>query len=223
MDVVKRNVEDVGGTVVITSDPGRGMTTTLKIPLTMAIMDGMEVSVGSSIFTIPIQNIRQSFKVNDSDLIHDASGGELFKCMGSFYPVIRMRDRYQLEGGCSQISDGILIWLESGELSYCLFVDELLGEQQVVVKPLPSYLSRFNIKQSGIAGCTILGMAISASSWISPTFTPPPDPFLLEEVCQLWHKTLYFCPQGWRRHLPPPLTPRRKNIFSFCPISSCLE
>lgn len=75
MDVVKRNVEDVGGTVVITSDPGRGMTTTLKIPLTMAIMDGMEVSVGSSIFTIPIQNIRQSFKVNDSDLIHDASGG----------------------------------------------------------------------------------------------------------------------------------------------------
>ncbi len=106
MDVVKRNVEDVGGTVVITSDPGRGMTTTLKIPLTMAIMDGMEVSVGSSIFTIPIQNIRQSFKVNDSDLIHDASGGELFKCMGSFYPVIRMRDRYQLEGGCSQISDG---------------------------------------------------------------------------------------------------------------------
>ena len=157
MDVVKRNVEDVGGTVVITSDPGRGMTTTLKIPLTMAIMDGMEVSVGSSIFTIPIQNIRQSFKVNDSDLIHDASGGELFKCMGSFYPVIRMRDRYQLEGGCSQISDGILIWLESGELSYCLFVDELLGEQQVVVKPLPSYLNRFNIKASGIAGCTILG------------------------------------------------------------------
>ena len=173
MDVVKRNVEDVGGTVVITSDPGRGMTTTLKIPLTMAIMDGMEVSVGSSIFTIPIQNIRQSFKVNDSDLIHDASGGELFKCMGSFYPVIRMRDRYQLGGGCSQISDGILIWLESGELSYCLFVDELLGEQQVVVKPLPSYLSRFNIKQSGIAGCTILGDGnISIILDISNLYTP---------------------------------------------------
>ena len=173
MDVVKRNVEDVGGTVVITSDPGRGMTTTLKIPLTMAIMDGMEVSVGSSIFTIPIQNIRQSFKVNDSDLIHDASGGELFKCMGSFYPVIRMRDRYQLEGGCSQISDGILIWLESGELSYCLFVDELLGEQQVVVKPLPSYFSRFNIKQSGIAGCTILGDGnISIILDISNLYTP---------------------------------------------------
>jgi len=68
-----------------------------------------------------------------------------------------MRDRYQLEGGCSQISDGILIWLESGELSYCLFVDELLGEQQIVVKPLPSYINNFNVKNYGIMGCSILG------------------------------------------------------------------
>ena len=157
MDVVKKNVEDVGGTVILSSEPGKGMTTTLKIPLTMAIMDGMEVSVGSSIFTIPIHNIRQSFKVSQADLIHDASGGELFKCMGSFYPVLRMRDRYQLQEGRTEIGDGILIWLESGDLSYCLFVDELLGEQQVVVKPLPAYLSKFNIKGSGIAGCTILG------------------------------------------------------------------
>ena len=157
MDVVKKNVEEVGGTVSITSEPGKGMTTTLKIPLTMAIMDGMEVSVGGSIFTIPIHNIRQSFKISEGDLVRDASGGEMFKCMGSFYPVIRMRDLYQMEGGVTRIDDGILIWLEAGEHSYCLFVDELLGEQQVVVKPLPSYLNRFNIKASGIAGCTILG------------------------------------------------------------------
>ncbi len=157
MDVVKKNVEEVGGTVSIASEPGKGMTTTLKIPLTMAIMDGMEVSVGGSIFTIPIHNIRQSFKITDSDLIRDAAGGEMFKCMGSFYPVIRMRDLYHMEGGVSRIEDGILIWLDSGEHSYCLFVDELLGEQQVVVKPLPAYLNRFNIKASGIAGCTILG------------------------------------------------------------------
>lgn len=157
MDVVKRNVEEVGGNVTITSEPGQGMTTTLKIPLTMAIMDGMEVSVGGSIFTIPIHNIRQSFKISDSDLIRDAAGGEMFKCMGSFYPVIRMKDLYQMESGVTNIDDGILIWVDAGEHSYCLFVDELLGEQQVVVKPLPSYLNRFNIKASGIAGCTILG------------------------------------------------------------------
>ena len=157
MDVVKKNVEEIGGTVTITSEPGQGMTTTLKIPLTMAIMDGMEVSVGGSIFTIPIHNIRQSFKISSSDLVRDAAGGEMFKCLGSFYPVIRMRDLYQMDGGATEIEDGILIWLESGEHSYCLFVDELLGEQQVVVKPLPAYLNRFNIKASGIAGCTILG------------------------------------------------------------------
>ena len=157
MDVVKKNVEEVGGSVTITSEPGLGMTTTLKIPLTMAIMDGMEVAVGSSIFTIPIHNIRQSFRISDEDIIRDASGGEMFKCMGNFYPVLRMRELYQIEGGRTNASEGILIWLESGELSYCLFVDELLGEQQVVVKPLPAFLNRFNIKGSGIAGCTILG------------------------------------------------------------------
>lgn len=157
MDVVKKNVEEVGGTVSITSEPGQGMTTTLKIPLTMAIMDGMEVSVGGSIFTIPIHNIRQSFKITPEDLIQDASGGELFRCMGSFYPVIRMRDLYHMNSGCTDIQDGILIWLDAGDLSYCLFVDNLLGEQKVVVKPLPAYLNRFNIKASGIAGCTILG------------------------------------------------------------------
>ena len=157
MDVVKKNVEEVGGTVSITSEPGQGMTTTLKIPLTMAIMDGMEVSVGGSIFTIPIHNIRQSFKISREDLVQDASGGELFRCMGSFYPVIRMRDLYQMDSGCTDIQDGILIWLDAGDLSYCLFVDSLLGEQKVVVKPLPAYLNRFNIKASGIAGCTILG------------------------------------------------------------------
>ena len=157
MDVVKRNVEEVGGTVFITSEPGKGMTTTLKIPLTMAIMDGMEVSVGGSIFTIPIHNIRQSFKISDSDLIRDAAGGEMFKCMGNFYPVIRMKDLYQMDSGATRIEDGILIWVDAWEHSYCLFVDELLGEQQVVVKPLPSYLNRFNIKSSGISGCTILG------------------------------------------------------------------
>lgn len=157
MDVVKKNVEEVGGTVFITSEPGQGMTTTLKIPLTMAIMDGMEVSVGGSVFTIPILNIRQSFRITENDLIRDAAGGEMFKCMGNFYPVIRMRDLYRMDAGVTCIDEGILIWLEAGDHSYCLFVDELLGEQQVVVKPLPSYLNRFNIKSSGIAGCTILG------------------------------------------------------------------
>ncbi len=157
MDVVKKNVEDVGGTVFITSEPGKGMTTTLKIPLTMAIMDGMEVSVGNSIFTIPINNIRQSFKVSSQEIVHDATRGEMIKLMDHFYPILRVKDHYNLEWGADDMQDGILMWVESGDTSYCLFVDELIGEHQVVVKPLPSYVNAFGIKTHGIAGCTILG------------------------------------------------------------------
>ncbi len=157
MDVVKKNIEEVGGTVTITSEEGLGMTTTLKIPLTMAIMDGMEVSVGDSIFTIPINNIRQSFKVTAGEVIYDSANHEVISCLNNFYPIIRAKDLYQLQKGHDNIEDGILLWLESGECSYCLFVDELLGEQQVVVKQLPSYVNSYNIKQYGINGCTLLG------------------------------------------------------------------
>ena len=157
MDVVKKNVADVGGTVSISSEWGKGMTTTLKIPLTMAIMDGMEVSVGGSIFTIPINNIRSSVKVSDAEVIHDPARGEMVKFLDSFYPIIRAKDVFQMEQGCDNIEEGILMWVEAGERSYCLFVDELLGEQQIVVKPLPNFVNNFGIKNYGITGCSILG------------------------------------------------------------------
>jgi two-component system chemotaxis sensor kinase CheA len=157
MDVVKKNVEAVGGTVTVTSELGKGMCTTLKIPLTMAIVDGMEIAVGKSVFTIPIANIRQSFKVKNEDVIYDTEGNEIIKCMNQFYPIIRIHTLYNIDTKITNIEDGILVWVESGDKSYCLFVDDLLGEQQVVVKPLPVYLNSFNIKNSGICGCTILG------------------------------------------------------------------
>lgn len=157
MDVVKKNVEQVGGLVSISSEPGKGMKTTLKIPLTLAIVDGMEISVGESIFTIPIMNIRQSLKVSSDQIIQDASNGEVIRIRDEFYPVFRLYEMYNIPTNVTNIEDGILIWVESAGESYCLFVDELAGEQQVVVKPLPAYLSSFNMKNAGIAGCTILG------------------------------------------------------------------
>lgn len=157
MDVVKKNVEAVGGVISITSELGKGSCTTLKIPLTLAIVDGMEISVGDSIFTIPIANIRQSFKASKDEIILDAHGNEIIKCMNDFYPIVRVHSLYNIDTEITNLEDGILIWVEASDKSYCLFVDELLGEQQVVVKPLPAYLSNFNIKDSGISGCTILG------------------------------------------------------------------
>jgi len=81
----------------------------------------------------------------------------MIKCMDEFFPIVRIHDMFNMEEGYTNIEDGILIWVEASDKSYCMFVDQLLGEQQVVVKPLPSYLNNFNIKHSGISGCTILG------------------------------------------------------------------
>ena len=157
MDVVKRSVEELGGSVTLSSELGKGMTTTLKIPLTMAIMDGMEVSVGDAIFTVPIQNIRQSFKVSNKDILHDTVNGEIIKVMENYYPIIRAKELYSLPGGVDNIEDGILLWLENGDTSYCLLVDELMGQQKIVVKPMPPYVNNFDIKEHGIMGCSILG------------------------------------------------------------------
>lgn len=157
MDVVRKNIESVGGNISIASELGVGTTTTLKIPLTMAIVDGMEIAVGESIFTIPIAHIRQSFKAKSSEIIYDSKQNELIKCMDDFYPIVRLHNIYGIENAITHLDDGILIWVEAGDKSCCLFVDELLGEQQVVVKPLPPYINDFGIKDYGISGCTILG------------------------------------------------------------------
>ena len=157
MDVVKKNLESVGGTISISSEIGKGSTFTMKIPLTLAIMDGMKVNVGESIFTIPIVNIRQSFKVDDAEVVFDENGNEMVKRMDVFYPIIRLNNFYGIEGKYMDLADGVLIWVEANDKSCCLFVDDLIGEQQVVVKPLPAYFNAYDLKSSGINGCSILG------------------------------------------------------------------
>lgn len=157
MDVVRKNIEALGGSVSMNGELGEGTTTLLKIPLTLAIVAGMETAVGESTFTIPINNIRQSFKISADEVIRSVDGKEMIKRMDEFFPIVRLHELYQIDSRYKNLEDGILIWVESGDRGYCLFVDELIGEQQVVVKPLPSYLNNYNIKNSGIAGCTIMG------------------------------------------------------------------
>ncbi len=157
MDVVKKNIESVGGTFSIDSELGAGTTVTMRIPLTLAIMDGMKVTVGKSIFTIPIANIRQSLKVTSDQVIYDDYGNEMMELMGAFYPIIRLHRFFSLETDITNLDEGILMWVEANDHSYCIFVDQLIGEQQVVVKPFPTYLNSFDLKNYGINGCTILG------------------------------------------------------------------
>ncbi|MFA9380526.1 MAG: chemotaxis protein CheA, partial [Acetanaerobacterium sp.] len=157
MDVVKKNIEKVGGSISIESKLGKGTTFNLKIPLTLAIVDGMEISVGGSIMTIPITSIRESFKIAAKQIIKDVNGNEMVMIRGECYPVVRLYEAFGIETAVQSILDGIIVLVETEDKAVCLLADQLIGEQQVVVKPLPSYLNKFSVKECGIAGCTILG------------------------------------------------------------------
>lgn len=136
---------------------GKGSTTTLKIPLTMAIVDGMEVSIGGYLYTIPLAHIKQSFKASENDIILDPSGHEMIRCMDDFYPVIRAGELYNIPDACTTIDEGILIWIESTDHSFCLLVDSLLGEHQIVAQTAAFLSAAVPYQGYGITGCTILG------------------------------------------------------------------
>ncbi|KNY25953.1 chemotaxis protein CheA [Pseudobacteroides cellulosolvens] len=156
MDVVKRNIELVGGTVLIDSTEGIGSTITLKLPLTLAIIDGMNVKVGSSCYTIPITTIKESFRPKESDLIKEPDGNELIMVRGKCYPILRLHQQYDIKTDITNLTEGIIIMVEQDERTICIFADALLGQQQVVVKTLPNYIKNTR-KIQGLAGCTLLG------------------------------------------------------------------
>lgn len=157
MDVVKSNVEKVGGTVVLESNEGLGSKITFKIPLTLTIVSGMQVVVGNSEFIIPIKSIHQSFKTKKNEIIHNPEQGEMILIREKCYRIIRIYEYFNINTDITNIEDGILIFVESGDNSACLFVDKIIGEQQVVVKPLPIIFNKYNLKELGIYGCSILG------------------------------------------------------------------
>lgn len=157
MDVVKMNIKDIGGSVIIESVPGLGTNIFLKIPITLAIIPCMEVKVNKEIYSLPISNIKESFKANAGELIKDPDGNEMIMLRGNVYPIIRLHEIYEIEGAITNLDDAILILVDSGDKMACLMADELIGKTQVVVKPIPPYLGGFNIKKSGVSGCTIMG------------------------------------------------------------------
>ena len=157
MDVVKKNIEKVGGSLAVESKLGHGTTFIIKIPLTLAIIDGMEIKVGDAIFTIPISFIKESFMVSNDQIIHDTQQGEMIMIRGVCYPILRLHEKFNLNTEVKNFEDGIILLIESDNRSVCLFADELVGEQQVVVKPFPPYLSQYDIKSEGLSGCTIMG------------------------------------------------------------------
>ena len=158
MDVVRKNIEKVGGSITIHSEFGKGTTFTIKIPLTLAIVDGMNLAVGNTVFTLPITSIKQSFKpTGPEQIIHNANGTEMIMVRGECLPILRLHKMYQIDAKHSDIMNGILIQVENSSSSACIFADELLGEYQVVVKPFPTFFNKYDLKSQGLSGCSILG------------------------------------------------------------------
>lgn len=156
MDVVAKNIEAIGGSIAVDSTPDHGTTITLKIPLTLAIIDGMNIKVGRSCYTIPTTSIKESFRPVEKDLITDPDGNEMIMVRGKCYPILRLHKYYRVETEITDFTKGIIIMVEQDENSCCIFADELIGQQQVVVKALPEYIKCFK-KIKGLSGCTLLG------------------------------------------------------------------
>lgn len=153
MDVVVSNLQKIGGTLEIDSVPGEGSTMNLKIPLTLAIIDGIVMDVGDSAFVMETGAVREFVHVTENMLIHEPDGTESVMIRGACYPVIRLGDFYELHDYETNIENGMMVLVELEGSVVCLFVDRLVGKQEIVVKPIPEYIK----KVKGLSGCTQLG------------------------------------------------------------------
>jgi two-component system chemotaxis sensor kinase CheA len=153
MDVVKRNIESMGGTVDIRSAKGFGTTMSISLPLTLAILDGMSIRVGQEIYILPLGYVVESLQPNAADIKEISGQGRVVRVRGEYLPLIPLYQMFGIEPSFTNPSEGILVILESDGRKAALFVDDLVGQQQVVVKNLESNYR----KVAGISGATILG------------------------------------------------------------------
>ena len=153
MDVVIQNIQAIGGTLEIESTAGLGSTMSLKIPLTLAIIDGIVMETGNSSFVMETGVIKEFIRVKEEMMIHEPNGDEYIMIRGECYPVLRLGKWYGLEQYEESVEKGIMLILEVEDKKICLLVDKLVGEREIVVKPIPSYIG----KVKGLSGCTQLG------------------------------------------------------------------
>jgi two-component system chemotaxis sensor kinase CheA len=157
MDVVHKNISQIGGSVTLSSEEGRGLSTLIRIPLTLTIVNGMKFNVGKVNFIVPTVSVMSIAKPDPRDVFSDPDGNEMIMIQKTCYPLIRLKTYFNLEEGAENIEDGMIMRIVSDEKAFCIFYDRLDGEYQVVVKSLPHYLASCTTKLEGIGGCAILG------------------------------------------------------------------
>lgn len=153
MDVVVSNIQAIGGTLEIDSTPGQGSVMVLKIPMTLSIIDGIVMEVGDSSFVIETNTVKEFVGMKNVNIIQNPNGEEFVMIRGEGYPVLRLGEIYQINGYKRDDTKGMLVMIESEKKVYCVVVDNLVGKQEIVVKPIPDYVK----KVKGLSGCTQLG------------------------------------------------------------------
>lgn len=153
MDVVKRNIAELGGRVEIDSAEGYGTRTTIRLPLTLAILDGLSISVGGQTFIAPLGSIVESLQVDPQDLKSVSGEGHLLRVRGEYLPLVAVHEVFHIENAVTDFTKGIVVIIESEGKKTALMVDELLGQHQVVIKSLESNFRKVH----GISGATIMG------------------------------------------------------------------
>ena len=153
MDVVKRNIQEMGGHVEIASKQGKGTTIRILLPLTLAILDGMSVRVANEVFILPLNAVMESLQPLADDL-HPLAGGErVLEVRGEYLPLVELWNVFDVQGAKTEATQGIVVILQSAGKRYAMLVDQLIGQHQVVVKNLESNYR----KVPGISAATILG------------------------------------------------------------------
>jgi len=154
MDVVRRNIKELGGKIELRSDLGKGSKTIITLPLTLAIVDGQSVSVGGETYIVPLISIVESMQLKAANVSRLSGRGEVFSFRGYYLPIVRLHELFGLEPRTRVLDEGLVVVAEGeGHQRIGLFVDDLLGQQQVVIKSLEANYGHVE----GVSGATILG------------------------------------------------------------------
>ncbi|MBZ5789984.1 chemotaxis protein CheA [Burkholderia contaminans] len=153
MDVVKRNIQSMGGHVEITSLAGRGTTTRIVLPLTLAILDGMSVKVGNEIFILPLNFVMESLQPSNDDIYTVGNGERVVRVRGEYLPLVALHEVFSVDDARTDPTQGIVTIMETEGRRFAMLIDELVGQQQVVVKNLETNYRKVH----GISAATILG------------------------------------------------------------------
>lgn len=153
MDVVRRNIKELGGSIEVKSELGRGSRFVITLPLTLAIVDGQSVSVGTESYIVPLITIIESLQLKPGMVNRVAGQGEVFWFRDRYLPILRVHEVFGVKPRTTQLHEGLIMVVEGEGRRVGLFVDDLLGQQQVVIKSLETNFRRVD----GVSGATILG------------------------------------------------------------------